>query len=298
MEGELLPTELVRRLAEHPQVSVTVGQGERVGGGRALCAASETRVFLLIPSRSPLEPRLMQDTRVEVRGGPEDGSWTLLLRGQAAIGLNLASHPLRADLEVWLPLDSHPRGWVVAQFWPVWVECTLPSGAGAQRFLGPTPAAKGQPGPGTIWLHAAFDGLWLLLALGLLAPWLMLGVWGVDLPLRPLALVLVTLGVVGLMASGNLWTRAALRRAERQGRAEGPHTELLRRGRVAPGALEQAALASLAIGVVGTLGTALWGAPLLVVTLLCSGVWALWPLFALRILNPEDDAAAEAERGR
>lgn len=298
MEGELLPTELVRRLALNPQVTATVGRGERAGSGRALCAASETRVYLLLPVRSPLETLLMGSTQVEVKGGAEDGSWTLLLRGQAAIGVNLGAHPLREHLEVWLPEGAHARGWLVADFWPTWVECTLPSGAGAQRFLGPTPAAQNQPGPGLVWLRSAFDGVWLVLALGLGAPWLTLGVWGQELPLRPLALTLSSLGVVGLIAAGNLWTRAALRRRERQGHPETVHTELLRRGRVAPGELEQAAVAALGVGAAGALGSALWGWSLFVVTMLCSGVWALWPLFALRIVRQDEEDQVRTSRRR
>lgn len=289
MDGELLPTELVRRLAEHPQVLLNVGKGHRLLSGKGLCAASETQVFLLVTARGPMEQKLMEDGLVEVKGGAEDASWTLSMRGRAAIGLPLAAHPLRGDLEVWLPDRAHPRAWVVAEFFPEFVECALPSAAGPQRFFGPTPLARKVPGPGTVWLRACFDGVWFVLLAGLVSPWLMLGYWGVGMKLRPLALGLVSVGVMGLIAAGNLWARAALRRAERAGRKESPHTAILRRGLITPQSLEHGAILALAVGVVGVCGTALWGWELTAVTLVCSGAWALWPWFALRMMRDDED---------
>lgn len=293
MAQELLPPEVTRILSTHGEVLLTVGHLKHgTVSARCLVAPFDEQLILFVRPGSAVAEKMRADTRATVQAADPEKGYVVRLEGRAVGGPRVMAHPQRLGLLAWLPEGTKPRAWEAASFYTEVVEYQR-GGQDGERFFGRTPGSQEEPGGWGLWVNAAFQGGWTYAALGVAGIWAFVLAQGPEMPLRLPAVLIGSVGALGLIAAGGLWFRAThfLGALERTGRA--PHAGLLERGLLAPLVVRQAAVASLILGVIFTLITAMWGWGLFLVTALCSFVWVHWPIRVTSIFTGEEEGESQ-----
>lgn len=283
---ELLPSEVVRVLATHGPLALTVGNADHEpASARCLCAPYEECLYLFIRPDSPVERKLLWDCRAAVDAINTEAGYSVRLRGRAVAGPRVMSHGRRLELIHWLPADANPRVWMVVPFYAERVEYNR--GRGDDRFVGDTPAGRDVPSLGSRWYYAAFDGIQLWSLASAIGLWIVTIVAGAEWPLRALAQLMATVAALLLMASGRLWYQARLLLSAREGRGEAPGAPMFDQGLLAPMTVLTAAGVFAVIAAILILVLPLWSWTLFGATLFFSFAWIQWPVWITRIFRAE-----------
>lgn len=283
---ELLPTEVVRVLATHGALNLTVGRADDApAAARCLCAPYEECLFLFLRPDSPVEKKLLWDCRAAVDAINADAGYAVRLKGRAVAGPRVMSHARRLELIHWLPADANPRLWVVVPFYAERVEYSRPGSS--ERFLGETPAGRDVPGLGARWFYAAFDGLQVWALAGLVGLWIVTIVAGAEWPLRAAGQAVGSLSALSLMAAGRLWYQARILLGAREGRGEAPDAPMLEQGLLAPMSVFTASGVLALLGAVLAILLPLWSWTLMGAALFFSFAWIQWPVWVTRIFRAE-----------
>ncbi|MCB9745039.1 MAG: hypothetical protein H6740_20795 [Alphaproteobacteria bacterium] len=289
MPQELLPPEVTRVLSTHGEVLLTVGHLKHgTITARCLVAPFDEVLVLFVRPGSAVSEKMRADTRASVQANDPEKGYVVRLEGRIVAGPRVMAHPQRLGLLAWLPEGTNPRAWEAASFYADTVDYQR-GGPEGERFFGKVPREQEEPVGWRLWMLAAFEGGWVFASLGVLGIWAWVLFQGPEMPLRAVALPIASLGALGFIAAGGLWFRAThfLGALERAGRA--PHAALLERGLLAPRVVRQAALAALAVGVIFTLISAMWGFGLFAVTAVCSFVWLHWPIRVTSVFTGEEE---------
>ena len=283
---ELLPSEVVRVLATHGELNLTVGRADdHPAAARALSAPYEECLFLFIRPDTPAEKKLLWDCRAAVDAIHAEAGYSVRLKGRAVAGPRVMSHRRRSELVHWLPAEANPRVWVAVPFYTERVEYTR-SGSN-ERFVGETIAGRTAPSLGSRWFYAAFDGLQIWALLGAVGIWMVTVGVGAEWPVRAAGQLVGTVSALSLMAAGRLWYQARLFLTGRAGNGEAPEAPMLDQGFLAPMSVMTAAGILALFGALLAISLPLWSWTLMGTSLFFSFAWIQWPLWVTRIFRAE-----------
>ena len=139
------------------------------------------------------------------------------------------------------------------------------------------------------WRQLSFRGINTLVVTSWACIFLYLGILGPETPLRVLALFIGTSASVSLLGGARLWYRSKAFVRWRQGRCRAEDAGILIDGLLPLRRAERASAQMLALGFALTLATASWGTTFLVVTLASTGLWMVWPLWAIHLAQSEPE---------
>ncbi|RME29094.1 MAG: hypothetical protein D6798_00925 [Deltaproteobacteria bacterium] len=249
-----LPDEIVRILSFHGPVELWTGRGESAATARVELAPFDDELILAVPRGSRLEEGLLRTPRAMITAKAEDQHYSLRLVGRAVAGRSVSAHPRRAAITPWLSEGARPDRLLAVPFVAEEVELVKVEGAVRDRYAGPTPAGRRAPGRVGAWALAALGGAgkWAALA-GAAATFVWFGYLGADYPLRPLALLLAWVGVVGLVGGIRLLGQAAAFLRWRTGRGSVDKAPALRDGWLAPREARRGGLVALAAWLLASL---------------------------------------------
>ncbi len=230
-----LPDEIIRILSFHGPVELWTGRGALASTAKVELAPFDDELILAVPRASLLEEGLLQTPRAMVTARAADNSYTLRLTGHAIAGRTISSHARRAAIAPWLSEGARADRLLAVPFVAEDVELVKEEGPVRNRFAGPTPAGKRALGPVRDWALAALGGggKWGVIT-GAAATFVWFGYLGADYPLRPLALALAWLAVVGLVGGIRLLGQAEAFMRWRTGRGSLDAAPALRDGQLAP----------------------------------------------------------------
>ena len=275
---DLLPTELVRVLSQASALRLRVGEDDPLTVS-APAAAFEDTVFLFISPGSKVVGRMRLDPRARLELDGEDGL-RVRLKGRCVAGTTVIANKRRLELLPWLPQGMDPKHTLAIPFWAEEVDYQrAPPG---ERFTGRTPAVSEQSLVRRL-IHSGVSTVWPFALLGVFIQWGFVAWMGPEMPLRPIALVLGVLAIIGAQQGLMLGYRALAFGRWRQGLLPADQAPLQTQGLLAPVLLLQLAGLGLALSLVSVLATLAWGWDLAVVTVTATMAWALVPMLGLRL---------------
>ncbi|MED5369524.1 MAG: hypothetical protein VX899_00795 [Myxococcota bacterium] len=274
----VVPSELLSVLSSQPRLRLFVG-AEDPTQVVANVAAFEDRIVVFLRPDTPIVERLLDDTRSRLELDGPDGL-RVRLKGRCAAGVPVMVDKRRRELLAWLEEGQDPRRLLAAPFFVHEIDYQRP--AQGPRFQGRTPLHDESSLLRRL-VESLIASIWPLSVLGLLLHAGFVAFKGPEMPLRPLALVLGLLALVGGQVGIMGPYRSAAFKAYRRGLLGPEQAPLLVEGRLAPRLLEQLGWVGLAVAGLAVLASLAWGWDLAVVTLSATTAWALVPLVFLRL---------------
>lgn len=275
---ELLPTELVQVLSGATSLRLRVGEEDPLALS-APAAAFEDTVFLFISPSASVVARMRLDPRARLELDGESGL-RVRLKGRCVAGISVMANKRRLELLPWLPEGMDPKRTLAIPFWTE--EVDYQRRTPGERFTGRTPAVS-EMGLVRRLLDTGLAAVWPFVCIGVIIQWGFVSWMGPDMPLRPIALLLGLLAVLGAQEGLMLGFRALAFERWRQGRLPADQAPMQTQGLLAPVLLWQLCAVGLSLSLVCVLATLAWGWDLAVVTLTATMAWALVPMLGLRL---------------
>jgi hypothetical protein len=275
---DLLPTELVRVLSGAPSLRLRVGEEDPLTL-LAPAAAFEDTVFLFVSPGSAAVERMRLDPRARLELDGADGL-RVRLKGRCVAGNTVIAHKRRLELLPWLPEGMDPKRTLAIPFWAEEVDYQRPPPG--ERFTGRTPAVV-ELGLIRRLVQTGLASVWPFVCIGIAIQWGYVSWLGPEMPLRPIALVLGLLAILGAQQGLMMGFRAMAFKRWRLGLLPAEQAPLQTQGLLAPVLLLQLCALGLVLSLLAVLATLVWGWDLAVVTLTATLAWALVPLLGLRL---------------
>lgn len=289
MPVEIVPSDVIRQLALHEQLTVRAGHTDTVSLERCAIAPFEDCIFLFLSAHSATVDKLQSRTWLEGTARDDEAGWSIRLTGRAVAGRPVISHTRRLELLPWLPEGTSAQTLLAVPFWPEEIEYVRLNKRGdTEKYQGRTPAGLNLPSFWTRWSRVAFRGIEPIVAASFAADWGYLLYLGHETPLRWVALVMSTIASLLMLGGGRMVYRSMAFNAWREGRCSAADAPQLTAGMVAPRPVFHLGVGMMVVGLLLVLPLNLWKG-LAPVALLGTWLWLLGPIWFIHLSQEEPE---------